>query len=174
MTLRRHPLEQQFDEYKTLGGASQEEDEHLKILREAFDNGSWTVEDIEWIVRWKSSRSMGYFQRNDSEDVRECVERVLNVERVGRKIEILTQLDGVAVRMASAVLMFMDPDRFTVLDWRVWAVLHRMGYLPDEMPADPSVEEYLLFLGACWALANEYDVSLRTLDRVLWSLGGDE
>lgn len=174
MTLRRHPLEQHIDGYGTLEGTSQEEDGHLKTLPEAFENGSWTVEDIEWIVRWKSSRSMGYFRRNDSEDVRECIGRALNVERVSQKIEILTQLDGVAVRMASAVLMFMDPDRFTVLDWRAWAVLHRTGYLPDEMPADPGVEEYLLFLGACWALANEYDVSLRTLDRVLWSLGGDE
>jgi hypothetical protein len=53
-------------------------------------------------------------------------------------------------------------------------VLHENGYLPDEMPDDPTVEDYLLYLGACWAIANEYDVSLRTLDMALWALGGDE
>ena len=76
--------------------------------------------------------------------------------------------------MGSAFLLFMNPDRFTVLDWKAWSVLHESGYLPDEMPDDPSVDDYLLYLGACWAIANEYDVSLRTLDMALWALGGDE
>jgi hypothetical protein len=35
---------------------------------------------------------------------------------------------------------------------------------------DPAADEYLLYLGACWAIANEYDVSLRTLNRALWVL----
>jgi hypothetical protein len=32
----------------------------------------------------------------------------------------------------------------------------------------------IVYLGACWAIANEHDVSLRTLDMALWALGGDE
>lgn len=173
MTLRRHLLERRVGGYDTLEGASGEENDRLETLPVAFEKGSWTVDDIEWIVRWKSNRSMGYFRRNDPEEVTECVQRALDATRIGQKVEILTQLDGVAVRVASAILLFMNPDRFTVLDWRAWAVLHETGYLPDEFPADPDVEAYLVFLGACWALANEYDVSLRTLDRVLWALGGD-
>ena len=89
-------------------------------------------------------------------------------------MDVLTKLDGVQVRMASAILLFVNSDRFTVLDWRAWDVLHENGYLPDELPDDPTVEDYLLYLGACWAIANEYDVSLRTLDMALWALGGDE
>ncbi len=68
----------------------------------------------------------------------------------------------------------MNPGRVTVLDWKAWDVLHENGYLPDEMPDNPTDEDYLLSLGACWAIANEYDVSLRRLDMALWALRGDE
>ncbi len=50
--------------------------------------------------------------------------------------------------MASAILLFVNPGRFTVLDWRAQGVLHGNGYLPDEMPGDPTVDDYLLYLGA--------------------------
>ena len=148
--------------------------ERLETLPEAFTDGSWSMEDLEWIVRWKSSRSIGYFERNDREDVTQHVNDALAADSVSEKVDILSELDGVQVRMASAILLFVNPDRFTVLDWRAWDVLHENGYLPDEMPDDPAVEDYLLYLGACWAIANEYDVTLRTLDRALWALGGDE
>jgi len=31
-----------------------------------------------------------------------------------------------------------------------------------------------MYLGACWALANEYDVNLRTLDMALWAFDTEE
>ena len=42
------------------------------------------------------------------------------------------------------------------------------------MPDDHFVEDCLLYLGACLAIANEYDVNLRMLDMAPWALGGDE
>ena len=42
------------------------------------------------------------------------------------------------------------------------------------MPDDHSVEDCLLYLDACLAIANEYDVNLRMPDMALWALGGDE
>jgi lipoprotein NlpI len=41
------------------------------------------------------------------------------------------------------------------------------------MPDTPTVENYLLYLGAYWAIAKEYDVSLDILDMALWALRGD-
>ena len=67
----------------------------------------------------------------------------------------------------------MNPDRFTVPDWKAWGMLYENGALPDEMPDDPTVENHLLYLGTRWAMAKEYDVSLRTLDMALWALRGD-
>lgn len=148
-----------------------EDVQQLNTLPAAFADGNWTVDDIEWIVRWKSTRSMGYFEQNDHDKIEACVTAAINANRPAQKLDSLTNLDGVAIRVASAILMFMEPDRFTVLDWRTWQTLKQAGYLRDEFPNHPGVDAYLIYLGACWAIANEYAVSLRTLDRVLWSLG---
>lgn len=174
MTLSQQLLEEQEVAYEVEEDQYAEEIDRLETLPLAFDDGSWTVEEVEWIVRWKSSRSIGYFERNDREEVKHLVSDALNATSVSEKVEILTRLDGVQVRMASAILLFVNPDRFTVLDWRAWDVLHENGYLPDEMPDDPTVEDYLLYLGACWAIANEYDVSLRTLDMALWAFDTED
>ena len=174
MSLTRLLLEEQEVAYESEEDQYAEEIERLETLPSAFDEGTWSIEDMKWIVRWKSSRSIGYFERNDPVEVQEQVSKAIEVNSVTEKVGILTELDGVQVRMASAILLFVNPDRFTVLDWRAWDVLHENGYLPDEIPDDPTVEDYLLYLGACWAIANEYDVSLRTLDMALWALGGDE
>ena len=174
MTLSQQLLEEQEVAYEAEENRYAEEMKRIETLPSAFTEGSWSMADMEWIVRWKSSRSIGYFERNDREDVTQHVNDALAADSVSEKVDILSELDGVQVRMASAILLFVNPDRFTVLDWRAWDVLHETGYLPDEMPDDPTVEDYLLYLGACWAIANEYDVSLRTLDMALWALGGDE
>jgi thermostable 8-oxoguanine DNA glycosylase len=173
MTLSQELLEEQEVAYEAEENRYAEEMERIETLPSAFTEESWSMEDVEWIIRWKSSRSIGYFERNDREDVTQHVNDALTADSVSEKVDILSELDGVQVRMASAILLFVNPDRFTVLDWRAWDVLHENGYLPDEMPDDPTVEDYLLYLGACWAIANEYDVSLRTLDMALWALGGD-
>lgn len=174
MTLSQQLLQEQEVAYEAEEDQYAEEIDRLESLPSSFADGSWSMEDMEWIVRWKSSRSIGYFERNDPVEVQEQVSKAIKVNSVTEKVAVLTELDGVQVRMASAILLFVNPDRFTVLDWRAWDVLHENGYLPDEMPDDPTVEDYLLYLGACWAIANEYDVSLRTLDMALWALGGED
>ena len=59
--------------------------------------------------------------------------------------------------------MFIDPDRFTVIDKRAWRTLREAGYIEEECE-NPSLEDYLIYLGICRALATEYDVDLRNLD----------
>lgn len=110
------------------------------------------------------------FPKNDDTVIQEHIERAVHKSSVRDKVEALTALSGIGVPVASAVLLFINPDRFTVIDERAWSVLQETGYLAQELSNDPTVDEYLLYLGACWTLANEYDVSLRTLDRALWVL----
>ena len=113
---------------------------------------------------------LGHFNSNDETFVTSQIEKAVNTSSPSEKLTYLIEISGVAERMGSAFLLFMNPDRFTVLDRKAWGVLHESGYLPDEMPNSLTVEDYLLYLGACWAIANEYDVNLRTLDRALWVL----
>lgn len=180
MELGRRVLKQQEAAYEKEEDQYAEEIERLETLPKAFEKGTWTWEDLEWIVRWKMTGSpfvgkvLDDFNTNDETFVSSQIEKSVAASSPGEKLSHMIEISGVAERMGSAFLLFMNPDRFTVLDWKAWNVLHESGYLPDEMPDDPSVEDYLLYLGACWAIANEYDVSLRTLDMALWALGGDE
>lgn len=109
-------------------------------------------------------------QKNSEEEIRSKVERAVHESGIQTRVDALISLNGIGVPVASAILLFIDPDRFTVIDERAWNVLQETGYLLDDISDDPTVEEYLLYLGTCRALANEYDVSLRALDMALWVL----
>jgi thermostable 8-oxoguanine DNA glycosylase len=153
----------------------EEEVAQLESLPTAFENGTWSQEDVEWIIEWKVGPAfvkpvLGYFHNNDDAVVQEHIERAVHESSIRNKVEALTSLSGIGVPVASAILMFIDEDRFTVIDERAWNVLQETKYLSQELSEDPTVDEYLIYLGACWTLANEYDVSIRTLDRALWVL----
>jgi len=178
MDLGRRVLEQQEPRYAEEEDMYEEEVARLKSLPTAFEEDEWSRDDIEWIIEWK----VGVFvkpvlrnlRENDDEKVQTRVEEAVHETSIRSKVEALTSLQGVGVPVASAILLFIDPERFTVIDKRAWGALREMEYIDRELSEDPSVDEYLLYLGACWTLANEYDVSLRTLDMALWALGGDE
>ncbi|MFT4905161.1 MAG: hypothetical protein ACI8UR_001732 [Natronomonas sp.] len=152
----------------------EEEVAQLESLPTAFEEGEWSREDLEWIIEWK----VGVFlkpvlrnlRENDDEEVRTRIEEAVHETSIRFKAKALTSLKGIGVPVASAILLFVNPNRFTVIDERAWDVLQQTGYLSQELSEDPTVDEYLIYLGACWTLANEYDVCLRTLDRALWVL----
>jgi hypothetical protein len=65
--------------------------------------------------------------------------------------------------MASAILTAIDQDKYTVIDYRA---LEALG-VPD---VDPDLNFYVRqYLPECRRLAAEAKVSLRTLDRALWT-----
>jgi hypothetical protein len=151
--------------------AFDEEEHHLGILPLSFREGSWTQDDLEWIIRWKSQRAAGYFDDNDPELVADTVAEAVEAQGPASKIDILRELRGVEVPMASAILVFMDPEAYTVLDERAWNTLNRAGFLEDSIPGHPKTADYLRYLGVCHSLSQELDISLRTLDRALWAIG---
>ncbi|MFA9417625.1 hypothetical protein [Natrinema sp. HArc-T2] len=149
----------------------EEEERQLDVLPIAFAEGTWTWEDLEWVVGWKSNRVIPDFRMNDTELAEDTVRRTLERQSVVEKVETLqNNLHGVGVPVASALLLFMDPIAYTVLDERAWSALQVAGHLDTELSETPTVDEYLMYLGVCHTLANEIDVELRTLDRGLWVL----
>ena len=76
-------------------------------------------------------------------------------------IETLTKLHGVGIPVASAILTLINPDKYTIIDYRALESLGVTDW-PD------SVEYYLGYLAGCRELARRYNKSLRTLDRALW------
>ena len=174
MDLGRRVLEQQEPLYAEEEEMYEEEVARLESLPAAFEEDEWTREDLEWIIEWKvrvfTKPTLKHLNKNDDEEIRAQIEKAVHDSSIRSKVEALTSLTGIGVPVASAILLFINPDRFTVIDERAWNVLQETGYLGQELSDDPTADEYLMYLGACWTLANEYDVSLRTLDRALWVL----
>lgn len=175
MRLNRELIVSKADEYMEIADNEryqEEEPRQLERLPIAFENGTWTWEDLEWIVRWKAHRSIGYFRRNDRDRVGTVISDVIETSEPRQKVALLTNLHGIQVKMASAFLLFMNPNKFTVIDSRAGSVLANGGYLESMVPQSPSVDEYIQYLEVCRDIANRFDVDLRTLDRALWVLGG--
>lgn len=177
MGLDRELIVSKADEYMEIASDEryqEEEPRQLERLPEAFENGTWTWDDLEWIVRWKTHRSIGYFRRNNRDRVSEVIEEVVETSSTRRKVDSLGELSGIQVKMASAFLLFMDPDEYTVMDSRAGRVLTNEGYLSSTVSASPSIDEYIQYLRVCQELADRFDVDLRSLDRALWVLGGSQ
>lgn len=169
VTLNSETIRKNADEYVT--GAASDEDEMLDSLPAKFRDGTVNWDDYVWIITWKSGgRSLPYFERNDRAYVDHVIELVLRDIPAAWKIRHLTTLDGVKAPTASAFLTFIDPERYTVLDYRAWTVLHRCRVLREPPASEYDAADYAEYLRACRRVASEHDVDLRTLDRALFEL----
>ena len=179
MSLSQRSLESMEKLYADEEDLYDEEVERLDSLPSAFEEGEWSREDLEWIIRWKvgvfEKPIIRHLEENDDDEVRQKVEKAVHGTKMRSRIGALTSLKGIGVPVASAILTFIDPREFPVIDVRAWDALQEAGYISEEneLSEDPTVDEYLFYIGICRALASEYDVSLRKLDMALWALGGE-
>jgi thermostable 8-oxoguanine DNA glycosylase len=128
--------------------------------------------DFFAIVIWKSNRAKTKIQSGlhaAGKTVEELMREVSQAETPQGKVKALTQVWGIGLAMASAILTVCYPDKFTVLDYRAWETLtgESMAGLPQRFPE--SAEEYVQYCQACRRLAHQVGLSLRDLDRALWA-----
>jgi hypothetical protein len=136
-----------------------------------------TVEGLQAIMDWKYPRgkTRGFAAKNDPEAVVETTREAFAASDPIDAVSTLYRLHGVGVAMASAILTSFDPLRYTVIDVRAWNALERLGLieplglsgLGDRLGY---FETYAAYLRACTQLADDAGVSLRSLDRCLWTL----
>jgi hypothetical protein len=83
----------------------------------------FTLSQAELVVGWKSPRSLGYFRRNRDAAVRRATSEAFAAKGDVEALAALLSLQGVRERVASAILMARDQQRFTVMDRRALASL---------------------------------------------------
>lgn len=127
------------------------------------------------IVGWKAPRVKGLIQRRHERKLRIASQHAFELADRGEILEAIEALNdarvtGVNTRMASAILMFHSPRKFTVMDVKAWKALVYLGRLSPftgyERPGD-----YPAYLEACRGLALELHWGLRDTDRALWIIG---
>jgi hypothetical protein len=84
---------------------------------------------------------------------------------------ILTLLDGVAVPMASSLLMVWNPDEHTVIDKR--AVNSLVTHREIANPGSGRYPPYLEYLDVCQAISRRCHRTLRVVDRALYAADGE-
>ena len=138
----------------------------------AIRNGDYSLVNLEPIVRWKSERAVHYLIGNSSQSIRRALEVAAAPEASTRDaVSALLELHGVDIKVASAILTAIFPQRYTVMDC---SVLEALGYPRQDARF---YEDFLDFCnhvvasGAVPAEPAAEDMPLRTLDGALrqWS-----
>ncbi|MFQ6059880.1 MAG: hypothetical protein ACE5KV_01100 [Thermoplasmata archaeon] len=143
-----------------------------KLLREIRGKKQLSKQTLRDIGDWKSqNRNLHWIEKNRPQDIGRTTRLAFRERDVRKKLTILSEgLLGVANRTASAILMFHNPRRYTVMDEFAWTVLHEFGFL-DEPPSYYGAQHYVTYLDVCKQLSEALSISLRKLDRGLWVLG---
>lgn len=184
-TLDRSLVEELASEYREREPLYAVESEQIETLPAAFAEGSYGWRDAEWIVRWYYRRHLGAFpdderrareerfRANEYERLREVIERVVETDEDTERVERLTSLDGVDVPIASAFLLFLDPEASIVVGEREWSALRAHDELVEPYPDPPTIAEYESYLDACRSRTDRLDCEMWTLYRALWRLSGE-
>ena len=129
-----------------------------------------TRAELRWIGEWKSPRIRPQIARNTEAGVRGASEAAFLAQSDATRVKLLLGLRGVGMAVASVVLHFAEPRRYPIYDVRVRAALRRIGVRRGFPPTPAGWAAYGALLRT---LAAGHRVSLRTLDKALWQIGGD-
>lgn len=161
------------------------ETEQLETFRSAVASGRYGWRDAEWVVQWYYRRHLGAYPdrrrragedaygENDFEAVRAALSDAVSADDPAEALDRLTDLSGVDAGVASAFLMYLDPDGSIVVGDREWSVLHEAEELPGPVPSPITTADYARYLDTCRALGDRVGCSMWTLYRALWRLDGE-
>jgi hypothetical protein len=116
--------------------------------------GHLTRQQLYDIAYESSTRSAYHVESNPESRCREVTENVLSVEGDFSKIQLVTGLSGFKAPTASCVLAALDPERYAVVDTRVWAALDRLDYL-DGRKESFDAADYVTMIEPIRAIADD-------------------
>jgi hypothetical protein len=138
------------------------EDNDALLAGKRIASGDYSRDNLKVIVNWKSPRRAALIDDNKDEHIAVALKFASSPSTPeAMAVAVLTALHGVEIPMASAILTAIDPERYTILDFRALQSLGVENW-PD------TFEFYVAYLNACRQLAARHGKSLRTLDRALW------
>lgn len=172
-------LEKALAEYLDREAFATVEDDRLETLPEAFADGSYLWKDCEWVVRWYLRRPLDgrtnpeeeAFRQNRMTEVEAAIDAAVAGETVADRLEALLALEGVDVRIASAFLQFIDPERFAAVAEPCWDALMDAGDLDEPFPEPVKPSAYERYIDRCSEYAEIADLSVADVGRALWRLG---
>jgi thermostable 8-oxoguanine DNA glycosylase len=118
---------------------------------------------------WKSPRPRRLYESNSCAEIRRVSIKVFAAECEKEKVELLTNLKGVGVPTASAILTLTNPQDYGVIDIRVWQLLYRNGVVVSKPSGVGfSCENWIEYLQRLRSWAQKFNVGVRDVERVLF------
>ncbi len=142
--------------------------ELIRRLSHVRARGEFSRAEFLRMCRWKTPRAMPHYARNSAARIRMVSRAALAARSERRRIELLTSLRGVSVPVASAILTLIEPDRYGVLDIRVWQLLFTLavvGWKPRGRGF--SVRDWLHYVSVLRHHARRLGVPVRAVE---WTL----
>jgi endonuclease III len=149
------------------------EDADAAKAGKAIRNGACTYNNFRIIYDWKLSsflhRNLPNLssKRHDKKGIAKALRLARDAQTVHDAMKSLIKFHGIGIRVASAVLAMIWPERYTVIDVRA---LRALGV----SKTGTSIALYKAYLHKCRELCARYDCDLRTLDRALFEWGGQQ
>jgi hypothetical protein len=136
------------------------DDRDMEMAGKRIAQGERTRANLRIICGWKSKRRLALLANNSDAAIDAALNLALKSNSIRDAVLALTSLHGVGLKMASAILTAIDPDNYTVLDFRA---LQALG-----MPDNSTIDLYVAYVEACRRLAKGCGCSLRNFDRANW------
>ena len=138
----------------------------FKMSKNIIENGFLNKKELIKILKWKSPRPLRFYNQNEENDIIYITKLAFSQKDDALCIHILSALKGVNYPSASAILMFYNPDRFPVLDIRVWKQLYKCN-LVNENPRgiNFTLDQWRKYLTVIRDLSLQYNLSARQIEK---------
>jgi hypothetical protein len=166
----------------------EDEDPHFSSISNAIQSrGRISVEELRRISRWKlqGGRNDANIEQNDSADVEHQTRAAFQAAADVEAVNILTELSGVGVPLASTVLTVAYPDTYAIIDYRAFRGLaaakpeivdpRTNGYgayaefLECFRNYLTKADAYEYYMTHVRKIAEEEELSTREIDMALWA-----
>lgn len=141
--------------------------------------------ELREIGRWKvgSNRIDHWLKSNTAREVEVCSSSAFQASTTKASIQELTDLTGVRVPVASAILTMYDPTQYAVVDFRAfrslgaarpkWVNPHNhteyVKHMEHYRNHETQSESYEYYLNRVSEIANQEGLSPREVDMALWA-----
>ena len=150
------------------------EEQMLEIISDHISEhgGFQNRELLEDVVLWKFSPGVGRIRDLPSKRVYEISKQAFSADKASEAMAVLSELDGIAASMAGAILTFVNPHRYTIMDPRATNALTSLGYW--NYPCEASVDRYETYCLRCQEISRKTGLSLRAVDRALYVISDSD
>ena len=137
-----------------------------QIAGQVRQRGYYTKDELREVCDWKSPRTRPRVAENDEGFVQTVSQTALSTLNEQLRIEVLTLLRGVGWPTASVLLHLGHGEPYPILDYRaLWSLSIEV---PKPKPNQYDSGIWCEYTKHCRLLAQEANVTMRTLDRALW------